>query len=213
MNASGASNASKASPASVPVDRAAVPATREEQWRGYVRDVAAGNSYAFACLYDETCSLVYGIALRVLRNEADAEEVTSDVYTQIWKNAATFDAARGSVNAWLTMLARSRSIDKLRSRARARKEESLDVITNIASSEETPERSSWLGQQRARVRTALQSLSPEQREAIELAYFSGLTQVELAERLKQPLGTIKTRIRLGMIKLRQSLQSVSEAAR
>jgi RNA polymerase sigma-70 factor, ECF subfamily len=206
-------NTSKASPVSVALDRAAVPATREEQWRSYVRAAAGGDSRALASLYDETCSLVYGIALRVLRNEADAEEVTSDVYSQVWRNASTFDSTRGSVNAWLTMLARSRSIDRLRVRARTRKEETLDTVANVAAAGETPETASWLGQQRTRVRAALQCLSPEQREAIELAYFSGLTQSELAERLQQPLGTIKTRIRLGMIKLRERLQFVAEAAR
>jgi RNA polymerase sigma-70 factor (ECF subfamily) len=155
---------------------------------------------------------VYGTALRVLRNEADAEEVTSDVYSQVWRNATTFDGTRGSVNAWLTMLARSRAIDRLRSRARLRKEENLDQAVNIASAGETPERASWLGQQRSLVKRALETLSPEQREAIELAYFSGLTQNELAERLHQPLGTVKTRIRLGMIKLRERLQVAAEAA-
>jgi RNA polymerase sigma-70 factor (ECF subfamily) len=194
------------------MDRATIPATREEQWRCYVRAVAGGDASALASLYDETCSLVYGIALRVLRNEADAEEVTSDVYSQVWRSAATFDVARGSVNAWLTMLARSRSIDRLRVRARARLEEPLDATVNLAASGETPESASWLGERRAQVRTALKCLSPEQREAIELAYFSGLTQVQLAERLKQPLGTIKTRIRLGMIKLRERLQHVAREA-
>ena len=205
-------NASKASPSSVALDRAAVPATREEQWRCYVCAAAAGDSRALASLYDESCSLVYGIALRVLRNEADAEEVTSDVYSQVWRSAATFDGTRGSVNAWLTMLARSRSIDRLRARARARKEETLDTAANVPASGETPETASWLGQQRAHVRAALDCLSPEQRQAIELAYFSGLTQSELAEHLQQPLGTIKTRIRLGMIKLRERLQVLAEAA-
>jgi RNA polymerase sigma-70 factor (ECF subfamily) len=156
---------------------------------------------------------VYGIALRVLRNEADAEEVTSDVYLQVWRNAATFDSTRGSVNAWLTMLARSRSIDRLRARNRGQREETLDTIANFPAAGGTPEAASWLGQQRARVRAAMQFLSPEQREVIELAYFSGLTQSELAERLQQPLGTVKTRIRLGMIKLRERLQLGAEAAR
>jgi RNA polymerase sigma-70 factor (ECF subfamily) len=178
-----------------------------------VRAAAGGDSRALGSLYDETCSLVYGIALRVLRNEADAEEVTSDVYSQVWKSASTFDSARGSVNAWLTTLARSRSIDRLRARVRTQKEEALETISNVPSSGETPESASWLGQQRAKVRAALQSLSPEQREVIELAYFSGLTQSELAERLQQPLGTIKTRIRLGMIKLRERLQFVREVIR
>jgi RNA polymerase sigma-70 factor, ECF subfamily len=206
-------NASKASSPFVAMDRALQPDTREEQWRVYVQSAAAGDANGLASLYDETCSLVYGISLRVLRNEADAEEVTSDVYAQVWRSASTFDGARGSVNAWLAMLARSRSIDRLRSRARVRREEPLETVVNLPGSAETPERASWLGQRRSRVRAAIQTLSPEQREAIELAYFAGLTQSELAERLHQPLGTIKTRIRLGMIKLRERLQCAPEAAR
>jgi RNA polymerase sigma-70 factor (ECF subfamily) len=95
----------------------------------------------------------------------------------------------------------------MRSRSRTRKEETIEHAAAIASAEESPEHSSWLGEQRRRVREALCCLPPEQREAIEMAYFSDLTQTELAQRLQQPLGTIKTRIRLGMIKLRDRLQS------
>jgi RNA polymerase sigma-70 factor, ECF subfamily len=205
-------NASKVSPPRVALDSAAVPSTREEQWRWYVRGAGAGDSRALASLYNESCSFVYGLALRVLRNEADAEEITSDVYSQVWRNASTFDHSRGSVNAWLTMLARSRSIDRLRARARAHKEDTLDAVAQITAAGETPETARLLSQRRASVHAALAYLSPEQREAIELAYFSGLTQSELAHRLQQPLGTVKTRIRLGMIKLRERLHVVVEAA-
>jgi RNA polymerase sigma-70 factor, ECF subfamily len=192
-------------------DRAASPGTREAQWRKYVQGVAAGDAGALASLYDESCSLVYGIALRVLRNEADAEEIASDVYSQVWRCASSFDIARGSVNAWLTTVARTRSIDRLRSRARAARMEGLDNLAEFPSRGETPEHASWLGQQRAKVREALQTLSAEQRQVIELAYFSGMSQSELAAAIQQPLGTVKTRIRLAMMKLRERLQCLKVA--
>jgi RNA polymerase sigma-70 factor (ECF subfamily) len=173
--------------------------------------VAAGDAGALASLYDESCSLVYGIALRVLRNEADAEEITSDVYSQVWRCASTFDISRGSVNAWLTTVARTRSIDRLRSRARASRMEGIDSLTELPSKGETPEHASWLGEQRTKVREALESLSAEQRQVIELAYFSGMSQSELAAAIQQPLGTVKTRIRLAMMKLRERLQCLRVA--
>ena len=192
-------------------DRAAFPETREAQWRKYVQGLATGDAGALASLYDESCSLVYGIALRILRNEADAEEITSDVYSQVWRCASTFDSSRGSVNAWLTTVARTRSIDRLRSRARSSRVERLDSVFDLASSSDTPEQASWLGQQRTKVREALRSLSAEQRQVIELAYFSGMSHSELAIAVGQPLGTVKTRIRLAMTKLRERLQAFKVA--
>jgi RNA polymerase sigma-70 factor (ECF subfamily) len=200
-------NESEARPPHVPPERGASAAAREREWRDCMGQIGDGDARALATLYDQTSSLVYGVAMRILRNEADAEEVASEVYTQVWRTASSFDASRGSVLAWLTTVARSRSIDRVRSRSRARKEEPIEHAAAIASEQETPERSSWLGEQRRRVREALGSLPPEQREAIEMAYFSDMTQTELAERLQQPLGTVKTRIRLGMIKLRDRLQA------
>lgn len=171
-----------------------------------VTRTAAGEQTALAALYDETNHLVYGLALRILGDTADAEEVTLEVYTQVWKSAKHFDPRRGNAAAWLVMLTRSRAIDHLRSNAsRKEREEPLDWIFDLPASTECPEQASALGEQRRWVRAALEQLSPEQREAIELAFFSGLTHQELAARLDQPLGTVKTRIRLGMMKLRELL--------
>lgn len=185
---------------------------RDAQWNSYVQRAAAGDQQAFAKLYDESSSLVYSIALRVLGNEADAEEVTLDVYTQVWRTSAKFSNERGSVNAWLIMLARSRAIDRFRSRARTKAEEPVDAVLDLAGDGPDPEQVSVWMQHRDRIQTALAALSPEQRRAIELAYYSGYTQSELAEHLGEPLGTVKTRIRLGMMKLKEQLAGRQYAA-
>lgn len=172
---------------------------------GYVKRIASGDQGALAALYDATNHLIYGMALRILRNPADAEEVTLDIYTQVWRSAANFDDRRGSAIAWLASIARSRAIDRLRSSAnRGRREEELTDHDSAA-----PAPSSVLPGVAREVQGALRSLAPEQREAIELAYWYGYTHSELAARLGQPLGTVKTRIRMGMMKLRSQLGSLS----
>ena len=208
-------NESKSAPG--PVDKAmasagAIAAAQDEGHHAQVllneciRRTATGEEQALAALYDQTSHLVFGLALRILEDTADAEEVTLDVYTQVWKSARDFDPRRGNAMAWLIMLTRSRAIDRLRSGAgRKEREEPLQWIPEIPSSAECPEQASILSQRQRWVRAALEALPPEQREAIELAFFSGLSHAELAARLGQPLGTVKTRIRLGMMKLREVL--------
>lgn len=181
-------------------------ALRHLTWSGYIHRIAAGDQQAMGRLYDESCGLVYSLALRILGDAADAEETTMDVYVQVWRNASTFDPGRGSAASWLLTLARSRAIDRIRSGAsRKQREQGLDSLHNLASGEIRPDQATAVDQARRMVRTALEELSPEQREVIELAYFGGLSHSELAERLGQPLGTIKTRIRLGMMRLRTLL--------
>lgn len=168
--------------------------------------IAKGDENSLAILYDATHRAIYGVALRVLTNSEDAEEVTLDVYNQVWRTARSFEPGRGTVMAWLLTLARTRSLDKLRARAsRQRNVDQLGVQFDMPSGAATPEEQSASSQQRAIVLSALGKLPPEQREALELAYFQGLSHVELAERLGEPLGTVKTRIRLGMMKLRDHL--------
>jgi len=175
-------------------------------WNQYISAIAQADGEALGRLYDGTHPLVYGLVLRVLGDVADAEEVTLDVYTQVWKTAASFDRSRGTVSAWLVTLARSRAIDRLRSGAtRRQREQTLGDWFDAPAAGVTPEDASLLGQQQRLVRRALATLVPEQREAIELAFFSGLSHSELAAKLGQPLGTVKTRIRLGMMKLRELL--------
>ena len=167
---------------------------------------AAGDQSAFAALYDATSSVVFGLALRILGSRAEAEEVATDVYLQAWKEAIRYDASRASAMGWLLMLTRSRAIDRLRSGKTVRKtERSLELAETIPAAGEDPVETSWLSQRGALVRRSLASLPDEQRAALELAYFEGLTHPEIAERLQVPVGTAKTRIRLGMLKLRDSL--------
>ncbi len=178
---------------------------------GLMRRISSGDPAALSELYDQSSRFVFGICFKVLRNHADAEEVTLDVYTQAWRQAARFDSDRGEPLAWLLMLARSRAIDRLRSRGGARRhEEDLEQARGLASPGADPETSSSLAQRASTVRAALLGLPAEQREVIELAYFEGLTHTEIAEKLAQPLGTAKSRIRLGLAHLRQALGSQAE---
>lgn len=178
-------------------------------WREYVLRIAQKDQAALGALYDETSRIVYSLTLHILNNPADAEEVTLDTYTQVWRSAATFDAQRGSVLAWLMTIARSRAIDRRRSTAaRSRREEPLSEFEGPESASTQPMVMQGL---ETHVRSALNSLSSDQREAIELAYFFGYSHSELAAKLNQPLGTIKTRIRLGMIRLRSQLADLWQA--
>jgi RNA polymerase sigma-70 factor (ECF subfamily) len=179
---------------------------REEEWRECVARIAGGQEAALTALYDQTSSLVYGLAMRILGDPFEAEEVTLDVYTQVWRSASRFDARRGTVTAWLVMLARSRAIDRLRAASpRNRFEEAGSDLGSIAGGGDGPEEASSAAEQQQLVRAAVAGLAPDQRQVIELAYFGDMSHTEIAERLGLPLGTVKTRIRLGMMKLREQL--------
>jgi RNA polymerase sigma-70 factor, ECF subfamily len=170
-------------------------------------DVAAGDAGALGVLYDRHIRAVYSIALRVLRDESEAEEVVQDVFAQVWRQASRYDRTRGTVAAWLMTIARTRAIDRLRAR-RARPDSaaaSLDMSTEPLAPSIDPGIVIDAERDAQRVRLALDTLPLVQRLALELAYFEGLTQSEIAERLEEPLGTVKTRIRLGLLKLRDAL--------
>ena len=186
-------------------------ASREALWNQCVIRIARADQAALAQLYDEAGSLVFGLALRILRDRTDAEEVTLDVFMQVWSRASGYDKTRGSVTAWLMILTRSRAIDRLRTNERQRSSKSTPVedAPELHAEGASPEQSSILHQQRDLVRKALDSLPREQRQAIKLAYFNGLSQSELASHLGLPLGTLKTRVRLGMIRLRELLGSLA----
>jgi len=167
---------------------------------------AQGDQSALARLYDSTSAQVNGLALRILADQEMAEEITGDVYMQVWRSAGSYDAGRGSPLAWLLTIARSRAIDRLRASAGERKQPApFELGLKAPSPEPGPEDSSALAQRRRFVRAALGRLSREQREAIELAFFGGLSHIEIADALGAPLGTVKTRIRLGMGRLRDAL--------
>jgi RNA polymerase sigma-70 factor (ECF subfamily) len=171
-----------------------------------IQNVAVGDQQALASLYDATSRTVYGLLLRILSDAGAAEEVLLDVYTQAWRQAASFDAGRGSPLAWLTTIARSRAIDRLR-RGRAERErtEPLESVARTAASGDDVEGGVRAGETRAVVRAALDELSPEQREVIEMAYYGGYSHSEIAAAKGLPLGTVKTRTRLGMMRLRELL--------
>ena len=180
----------------------------EGKWVDWMRRIALRDERALASLYDASNSLVYGLAFRILGDAGAAEEVTLDVYLQVWRQAGRFDSARGRATTWLLVMARSRALDRLRVGCQQRNQnESLEAVAEARSETPDPEEIVSVAEQEAYVRLTLNTLSDEQRQPIELAYFGGMSQSEIAAKLNQPLGTIKTRIRNGMLKLRQTLQS------
>ena len=179
---------------------------QEQDLISLVERVAAGDQAALAALYEATNRLIYSLVLRVLGDMSSAEEVLIDVYTQVWRQAASYDANRGAPLAWMATIARSRAIDRLRSGWQdQRRKESLDVLGDAPANADNPEETAAASERQRFVREALNLLTPEQRQVIELAYYSGLSHSEIAEKLNQPLGTVKTRTRLGMMKLREAL--------
>lgn len=189
------------------------PPPREMDLADLLSRSAAGDQRAFADFYDRTSRLVYSVILRIVANPADAEEVTLDVYSQVWRSATSYNPERGAPATWLIMAARSRALDRVRSRnSRDRHEARLDPSHDAMSQEATADETAWFGQRSRLVRTAIDGLQPEQRQLIELSFFEGLTHSQLAERLNQPLGTVKTRIRLGLNRLRQTLSGTEGVA-
>jgi RNA polymerase sigma-70 factor, ECF subfamily len=180
---------------------------REVRWRSYLAGIAMGKAESLTLLYDESAASLLGLALRMMKNTADAEEIMLEAFEQVWRTAYSFDSARGSVWRWLTVMVRSRALDRLRTASSKRDRERLSLADNweIVSREPLPDTAIIFNQECILVRSALQLLPGEQRLAVELSYFSGLTHVEIASELGVPLGTIKTRIRAAMDKLRVSL--------
>lgn len=184
--------------------------TRDQDWTTLIRNSARGDQSALGELYDATSRLVFGLVLRIVGDRASAEEVLLDVYTQAWRQAANYDAERGAPLAWLMTIARSRAIDRIRSSRHDQLKDPLDAVAEITDREPSPEQATVDSERRRLVRAALETLPAEQREVVELAYYSGLSHSEIASRLGQPLGTVKTRTRLAMIKLREMLRPVLE---
>ena len=178
--------------------------------RQLVLAVADGSSEALGRLYDRHAATVYALARRILSRLEDAEEVVQDVFAQVWRQAHQYRTDRATVAGWIVMLARTRAIDRLRSR-RARPDEDRGIdpaaASPMASSGPTPEQTVLAADVAARVRQALAGLPEKERDLLELAYYRGLTHTEIAEQTGIPLGTVKTRIRSGMDALRGALQS------
>lgn len=174
--------------------------------------LAGRDLIAFEALYDRYGDLVYSVSLRIVGDTYVAEDVTQDVFLRVWRRPDQFDLSRGKFVTWLLSVARNRSIDQRRSLSRRLRHEALPATEedeDVLPSEDArddPALATVLSEERAAVRAALAVLPPEQRLAIQLAYFGGMTQQEIANTLGQPLGTVKTRMRLGMQKMRNALE-------
>jgi RNA polymerase sigma-70 factor, ECF subfamily len=171
-----------------------------------MQGVRTRNAESLAALYDETSRFLYGLALRILGNQADAEEVILDVYQYLWNHSDLYDDSRGNVWSWLAVMTRNRAIDRLRQcNTRRAREAPIESEYERPGPAEAPESLSILEQERKIVRHAMGTLKQDQRQAIELAFFDGLTHAEVAEKLGAPLGTIKTRIRVGLRRLKEAM--------
>lgn len=168
--------------------------------------VAARDAGGLEVLYDRYSTMVYSLALRIVRNTSDAEDVTQEAFAQVWANGSRFDPVRGAVPAWICVIARSRALDRLRrigtAGTPARGEAAFEAIPDPSPSVEVMAASA---EQVVAARDALAALPPEQRTALELAYYDGLTQAEIAARTSTPLGTVKTRIRTGLQRIRDAM--------
>ena len=177
----------------------------EDEWLQLVRAVAAGDQRALHSLYEKTYRIVFTLIVRITANQETAEEVTLDVFYDVWRKASTYDPANGSVVGWIMNQARSRAIDRLRFDQRKKRvntyPDSLQPTTDIVD----PQQAFLFEEQNRLLRNALEVLSPEERNAIETAFFSEYTYEDTARKLNQPVGTVKTRIRSGLGKLRKAL--------
>jgi RNA polymerase sigma-70 factor (ECF subfamily) len=186
--------------------------SQQEIDRDTLARAAAGDQAAFAMLYDRLSGPLYSLAVRMLGDAVEAQDALQDVFLQIWRRAASYDAKQSSVFSWATLMTRSRVIDRLRARGRrlrvvAASTDDTDHVPSSAEASVTPGGADTVegNEEAVRVRSIVHKLPAEQRQAIELAFFSDLTHHEIAAQLNQPLGTIKARIRRGLLKLREQV--------
>jgi RNA polymerase sigma-70 factor (ECF subfamily) len=175
-----------------------------------LKAVARGDEQALAQLYDSYRLILFGLLVRILNSREEAEDVLQEVFLQVWRRARDFDETRGKPFTWLVTLARSRAIDRLRSLG-ARDRVAQASVREAAEEVSDAARDTFRSEQRALVTSALSQLPEEQKRPLVLAYFDGLTQSEIATKLGAPLGTVKTRMRAGMIKLRELLTGKNES--
>jgi len=170
-----------------------------------LRRCGRGDEAAFAALYDETSPRIHGLVRRIVRDRAQSEEVTQEVYLEVWRQAARFDPARGSALSWLMTIAHRRAVDRVRSSEAATARDTQHVHRNAVVEHDTTSETVELRLDAQRVRRAMAGLTATQREAIDLAYFRGCTHTEVAAMLDVPVGTAKSRIRDGLIRLRDTM--------
>jgi RNA polymerase sigma-70 factor (ECF subfamily) len=178
-----------------------------------VRRMAAGDETALGALYDRYSPLLHAVVLRIVGDAADAEEVLEETFWQAWRQAGRYEESRGGLSTWLVMIARSRAVDRVRARRRVREErwdELPEPVADPSDIGDSPFESARADELRRIVGRALAGLPAEQRQAVELAYFRGMSQTEIAEATGQPLGTVKTRARLALQKLREALVVLRE---
>src|SRR5690242_14553104 len=183
--------------------KTAVP---EQEWATLVQSIAAGDQHALHAIYEMAHRIVFTLILRITANRETAEELTIDVFHDVWRGASRYDAANGTVLGWIMNQARSRAIDRLRFEGRKKRSNGghVELEAELAAD---PRDVLELRAQSEALRGALAVLTPDERQAIETTFFAGLTHAEAAARLNQPLGTIKTRIRSGLHKLRHALEA------
>jgi len=182
--------------------RASLQAAKAVEDAAILGRVEQGDQEAMGLLFDRYSGIVYSVALRVLKDTGQAEDVMQDIFIQIWKKPSAFISGRGSLGAWLVVVARNRAIDSLR---RRRPTDSVEDVVLASSTDlaAEAERNTLM----EKVRAYMHQLPPEQRKSVELAYFEGLSHSEIAEKTGDPLGTVKTRIRLALITLRKAMQA------
>ena len=156
-----------------------------------------------AQLYDRYSSVVYAVALRVLADAAAAEDILQEIFMQLWRNPGAFDASRGNLAPWLAVISRNRAVDVLRKRR-----PQMEITENLISVEPDLASDADRGRAAEKVRAVLKSMPAPQRSALEMAYFEGFSHSEIAEKTKEPLGTIKTRIRTGLMLLRKAVEAI-----
>ena len=166
---------------------------------------ARGDEQAFAGLYDATARRAYGLAVRVVRDPAQAEEVTQEAYLEVWRTASRFDPDRGSAVSWLLTIVHRKAVDRVRSAEASTRRDATYHQQNQPVDHDATAEAAQASLEARRVRGALATLTPVQREALELAYFGGYTHTEVASMLDLPVGTAKTRIRDGLIRLRDTM--------
>ncbi len=185
------------------------PDERQEEDARLVRRMAQGDKSAFAAIYDRYSRPLYSTAIRVVNDAAEAQDVVHDVFITLWEKASTFEVTRGSAFAWAVTLVRNRAIDRVRMRRRR-----ADLLAESAPADlgyiesdgmSGADETASLGDEAKVIRSAVAALPAEQKRAVEMAFFAGLTQQQIADRLREPLGTVKARIRRGLLKLREAL--------
>lgn len=179
-----------------------------------IRRMCDADETALGALYDRWVRSLYSLVFHLLKDADEAEDVVEETFWQAWRKASSYEPSRGAVSTWLLTIGRRRALDRLRARGRRREESmtQLGGLADVASPSPDPSQATEGSERRAHVQAALRGLPDEQREVLELGYFQGLSQTEIAEMTGQPLGTVKTRMRLAMQKLREPLSMFREGA-